>query len=127
VPEIKEITSIATSQIYTIRKTAFAQGYDPKTNKKLLLSYVKDAPRSSRPSKVTDEIQQQITEVVNKNSTTQQMTTQAIANKINELAAATATDIKISAHTIYNILISLGYSSYKPTYKPGLTLEAKAL
>jgi hypothetical protein len=68
--EIKEITSIATSQIYAIWKTAFAQEYDPKTSKKLLLSYVKDVPRSGRPSKVTDEIWQQITKVVSKNLTT---------------------------------------------------------
>jgi transposase len=52
------------------------------------------------------------------------MTTQTIANKINELATV---NITISACTVWNILYSLGYSLYKPTYKPGLTLEAKAV
>ena len=59
-----------------------------------------------------------------KNSTTWQITTQTIANKINKLATA---NIKISARTIRNILYSLGYSLYKLTYKPGLTLKAKAV
>ena len=40
VPEIKEITGIATSQIYTIRKTVITRGYDLIVSKKLLLSYV---------------------------------------------------------------------------------------
>lgn len=52
------------------------------------------------------------------------MTTQIITNKINKLATAS---IIISARTVWNILYSLGYSLYKPTYKPGLTLKAKAV
>ena len=87
-----------------------------------MLSYVEDAPRSGRPPKVTEDIKKQVVEVVTKNSTTRQMTTQTIADKINELAT---TSVTISARTIWNILHSLGYSPYKPTYKPGLTLEAK--
>ena len=74
VPEIKEITGIATSQIYAIRKTAITRGYNPTVSKKLLLSYVEDAPRSGRPPKVTEEIKKQVVEVVMKNSTTRQMT-----------------------------------------------------
>jgi transposase len=89
-----------------------------------LLSYVKDAPQSRKPPKVTEEIKKQAVEVVTKNSTTRQMTTQTIANKINELETASIT---ISACTVWNILHSLGYSLYKPTYKPGLTLKAKAV
>jgi hypothetical protein len=88
VPEIKEITKIATSQIYAIQKTAITQGYNPTVNKKLLLSYVKDAPRSRRPLKVTEEIKKQVIKVVIKNSITRQITTQTIANKINKLATA---------------------------------------
>ena len=75
VPQIKEITGIATSQIYVIRKTAITRGYDPAVSKKLLLSYVEDAPRSRRPPKVTEDIKKQVVEVVTKNSTTRQMTT----------------------------------------------------
>jgi nitric oxide reductase activation protein len=91
VPEIKEITRIATSQIYAIRKTTITRGYDSTVSKKLLLSYVKDAPQSRRPPKVTEEIKKQVVEVVTKNSTTQQITTQTITNKINELATASIT------------------------------------
>ena len=50
------------------------------------------------------------------------MTTQTITNKVNELVT---TNVMISARTVWNILHSLGYSLYKPTYKPGLTLKAK--
>jgi hypothetical protein len=89
--KIKEITRIATSQIYAIQKTAITQGYDSTVSKKLLLSYVKDAPRSKRPPKVTEEIKKQVVKVVTKNSTTRQMTTQTIANKINKLTTASIT------------------------------------
>ncbi|PMD12286.1 hypothetical protein NA56DRAFT_652602 [Hyaloscypha hepaticicola] len=89
--QIKEITRIATSQIYIIWKTAITRGYDPAVSKKLLLSYVEDAPRSGRPPKVTEDIKKQVV----------------------ELATASVT---ISARTVWNILYSLGYSLYKPTY-----------
>jgi hypothetical protein len=70
VPEIKEIIRIVTSQIYAIQKTTITQGYNLTVNKKLLLSYVKDAPRSERPLKVTKEIKKQVVKVVTKNSIT---------------------------------------------------------
>jgi transposase len=122
--QIKEITGIATSQIYSIRKTVIARGYDLVVSKKLLLSYVEDAPRSGRPPKVIEDIKKQVVEVVTKNLITRQITTQTIANKINELVTASIT---ISARIVWNILYSLGYSLYKPTYKPGLILEAKVV
>jgi hypothetical protein len=100
---------------------ATERGYNPTESLKLLLSYVEDAPRTGRPVKATEEIKQQVKEVVSRNSSTRQWSTQAIANAIQ-----TAT-FKISAKTIWNILHSLGFSPCKPTYKPGLTKEAKAV
>ena len=121
IPRITEITGISKAQIYSIKKTALQRGYNPRESLKLLLSYVEDAPRSGRPPKVTEAIKQQVREVVTQNSTTRQMSTQAIANAISSAS------FSLSARTIYNILKSLGFSFYKPTYKPGLTLEAKAV
>jgi hypothetical protein len=121
---ITEITGISKSSITQLRRNAIARGYDITKSKKLLLAYVEDAPRSGRPIKATDEVKKKVVETVSKNSTTRQLSTEGIAYLIN-----TSPDIvnQISARTIWNILHSLGYGNYKPTYKPGLTKEAKAV
>jgi transposase len=117
---ITTITGISTTAIFAIRRRAISRGYDSTTSKTLLLSYVEDAPRSGRPKKATKELENEVVQVITKNSTTRQMTTQQIANAISTEACS------ISARTIWNVLKSLGYGCYKPTYKPGLTKEAKA-
>lgn len=120
ITEIISITGISKPSIYSIRKTAIARGYNPQESRKLLIAYVTDAPRSGRPPKATTEVKEQVKQTITKNSTSRQMSTQAIANKVLE------TSVHISAKTVWNILHLLGYSACKPTYKPGLTHEAKA-
>ena len=120
IAQITEITGVSKSQVYSYRRTAIQRGYNPQVDKRLLISYVEDAPRSGRPVKATEEVKKQLVEVVTKNSTTRQWSTQKIANAIALIGT------KISARTVLNILNSLGYSPCKPTYKPGLTIEAKA-
>jgi len=115
------ITGIPKASIYSLRKRAIKRGYNPDISKQLLLEYVENAPQSGRPKKVTPELEEEVVKVVTKNSTTRQMTTQQIANTISTESCS------ISARTVWNILKSLGYSSFKPTYKPGLTKEAKAV
>jgi hypothetical protein len=64
-----------------------------------------------------------VVETIKKNSTTRQLSTQEISNIVNKSLDNTTL---VSACMKYKILTSLGYGSYKPTYKPGLTRESKA-
>jgi transposase len=121
IPEITKITGVARSSIYRIRAIATTRGYQPDEDKKLLIKYVEDEPRSGAPVKATDEVKAEIVKIITKNSTTRSHTTQTIANILS------AAGIKISARTVWNCLHALGYGSYKPTYKPGLTESAKAI
>ena len=75
IPEITQITGVSQAQIYALRRTAVRRGYDHSQSLKLLLSYVEDAPRSGRPVKATEEVKQQVKEVVTRNSTTRQWST----------------------------------------------------
>ncbi|RFU29456.1 hypothetical protein B7463_g6902, partial [Scytalidium lignicola] len=50
-PEITAITGIAKSSLYSLRRNAINRGYDPKVDRRILLKYVIDGPRSGRPRK----------------------------------------------------------------------------
>ncbi|KAH8821830.1 hypothetical protein F5884DRAFT_769175 [Xylogone sp. PMI_703] len=50
-PEITAITGIAKSSLYSLRRNAINRGYDPKVDRRILLKYVVDGPRSGRPRK----------------------------------------------------------------------------
>lgn len=50
-PEITAITGIAKSSLYSLRRNAINRGYDPKVDRRILLRYVVDGPRSGRPRK----------------------------------------------------------------------------
>ena len=64
---ITAMTEISRWTISRLQKQARDRGYDPNTSKKLLLSYVTDAPRSGRPKVVTPEIENVILAAVRKN------------------------------------------------------------
>jgi transposase len=117
--QIVEITGVSKASIYRLRATAIARGYKPEEDKRLLIEYVEDAPKSGRPIKATEDVKAEVVKVISKNSTTRSLTTQAIANIL------ASSNINISARTVWNILSSLGYGYFKPTTKPGLTLLAK--
>ncbi len=95
------------------------QGYDPEKNKKILLAYVEDAPRISRPKKCTTEVEEVI-KVISKNSTTRELST-------NKIACIVSPFVKggISACSIYRILRRRRYKPCKPTRKPSLTTDNK--
>lgn len=121
IAQIQEITGIPKRTIYDYRKTTIQRGYNSQESKKLVLAYIEDAARSGRPPKATEEVKQTVVGVLEKNSTTRQLSTQALTNIVNKSLGK-----PISARTTYNILRSYGYSNYKPMYKPGLTLESKS-
>jgi hypothetical protein len=101
---IIDITGISKSSIYSFRKTVKSRGYNPQESLKLLLKYVSNAPQSGWLIKATEEVKEAVKTLITKNSTTRQLSTQIIANKLAE------SSIYISAKTVWNILNSLGYS-----------------
>ena len=94
VTRIVKITGISKPSIYSFRKTAISHGYNPQESLKLLLEYVINASQSSQPIKATEEVKEAVKTIITKNSTTRQLSTQIIANKL------IASGVHISAKTI---------------------------
>lgn len=118
--EIIKKTGYTESTIYKIRKKAKSRGYDPSKDEKILLAYVTDAPKTGRPKKCTLEVEEAVIKAISKNSTTRQLSTQAIAHIVSPLCKG-----GISACSVHRILRRKGYKPCKPTTKPGLTNDNK--
>ena len=122
VSQITEKTGYDKSTISRIQKKARARGYDPSKDTKIYLHYVEDAPRAGRPKKCTPEVEEEVIKIISKNSTTRQLSTQAIADTLSPLVRG-----GISTRSVHRILRRRGYKPSKPTRKPGLTNENKLL
>jgi transposase len=109
--QIEEIIGVKPSATYRFRRIAIERGYNPKESKKILLEYLVDAPRSGRPTKVTQAIEESIVSAITKNSTTRSLTSQDVGLKV-----------RLSASTIQRVLKRQGFRKVKPTVKPGLTI-----
>jgi hypothetical protein len=55
--QIEVYLGVSKSAIYRFRRTAIERGYNPQESKKILIEYLVDAPRSGRPTKVTEAIE----------------------------------------------------------------------
>ena len=73
VKEITEKTGLNKSTVSRIKKRAKERGYTPETNPTIIMAYVEDAPRSSRPIKLTVEVEEQVVKAILKNSTIRQL------------------------------------------------------
>jgi IS30 family transposase len=60
--EISRDTGYAKSTISKILATARHRGYDPAKDRRVLLSYVEDAVRTSRPKKCSPEVEKAVIE-----------------------------------------------------------------
>ena len=108
--QIQAYLGVSIPSIYRFRRTAIERGYNPLESKKILLEYLTDAPRSGRPPKVTEAIENSIVSAISKNSTTRSLTGQALGLQFG-----------VSAKTVQRVLKRKGYRKVKPTIKPGLT------
>ncbi len=54
-------------------------------NPKILLAYVEDVLRPSRPKKCMPEVEEEVIKAISKNSTIRQLSTQCIANIVSPL------------------------------------------
>ena len=120
IKEIIKDTGYKESSIYRIQKVTKSRGYNPSKDTKILLYYVEDTPRSSRPKKCTIEVGEEVIKAISKNSTTRELSTQKIANILSPLVRG-----GISVRLIHRILRCRGYKPCKPIRKPGLTKANK--
>jgi hypothetical protein len=97
--KIKTDTSLSKSVIYRLQKKAISCGYDPSKDQKILVTYVEDAPKVSRPKKCTLELEEVVIKTISKNSTTRELSTQKIADMLTPLVKG-----GISARSIHRIL-----------------------
>jgi transposase len=118
--EISEITGISVRLINQIYARAIERGFEPNHRPLTIRDdWLKDAPRSGRPSKQTPEIQQQ---VINKVRTDRYGREKNCADIAGELSLE---GFNISAITIWRILRTAGFRKTKPTRKPGLTKKMR--
>lgn len=121
ITKITELTGVSKARVYSYRKTAIQRSYNPTIDSRILLKYIEDIPKSRKPIKTTDEIKNQVVNVLKKNSITKQSSTLAISQQIAKISTV------ISVKIVWNILYSLSYLPYKPTTKSSLTAEAKTV
>ena len=74
--EIKADTSLLKSIIYGLYKRALSRGYDPSKDLSILIAYVEDAPKASRPKKCTLEVEEAVIKIILKNLTTRELSIQ---------------------------------------------------
>ena len=83
------------------------------------MSYVEDAARIGLSRKCTPEVEKAVLDVISQNSTTRELSTQKIADRVSLVQGG------ISARSIHRILRKQGYKPCKPTQKPGLNKANK--
>ena len=107
---ITAITKISRWTISRLQKQARDRGYSPNTSKKLLLSYVTDAPRSRRPKIVTPKIKSAILAAIRKARYDREKTSFMLTAEQG-----------ISTTTVLKVLKKNNFQLYKTSKKPALT------
>ena len=116
--QITALTNLSKSTIHRHHNKAITRGYNPKVSTLIHVSYVEDAKRSGRP-KISQAVVDLVLATVTKNSTTRSYSAKRIAQKVSAMPEIR----KISASTVYRILIDNNYKSCKQTVKPGLSID----
>jgi transposase len=77
--EVQARLGVSKSALYRFRRIAIERGYNPQQSGRILLEYLVDAPRSGRPRKVNQVVEDQIIAALSKNPTTRSFTGQELA------------------------------------------------
>lgn len=109
--QISTITGVPKSTIGSMVKHAKDQGFEGGC---LLDEHVADKPRPGRPKSVTPEVEEKILESVRKNRAGREKTLEFLAYEAG-----------ISRSACHRVLKEHGFNKVKPTWKPGLSDEAK--
>ena len=118
--EVAKITGLSIRQVNRIYSRAIERGFDPNQEPLVIRDeWLRDAPRSGRPSKQEPTVQQEVTAKVRQDRYGREKTCADIAGELS-LAGH-----DVSATTVWRILRSAGFRKTKPTRKPGLTKKMK--
>lgn len=111
--EVASLTGISARQVNRIYARALKRGFDSDQRPLVIKDeFLKDAPRSGRQRKQTDETEQQILEMARRDG----------ENTYAELAEELSCEgNSISSTTVWRILKNAGYRKTKPSRKPGST------
>jgi transposase len=118
--EVSEKTGLSKRTINDIYARAIQRGFDPNLLPLIIKDeYLKDAPRSGRPAKQSEDLKNVIDTKVCGNRHGRELTCADIAGQLS------AEDFNISAITAWRCLKALDFKKAKPTRKPGLTKKMK--
>lgn len=120
--EISKITSLSIQKINQIYARAIERGFNPELPHLIIRDeWLRDAPRSGRPTKQTPSIQDQILTKVRHDQYRQEKTCADIDQELSN----SDTGVNISPMTVWRILRKAGMKKTKPTQKPGLTKKMR--
>jgi hypothetical protein len=120
-PEVAEIPGLSIRQVDRIYARAIENGFDPNVRPLILKDeYLRDRPRSGRPTKATEENKELVIGKVQQDRFGREKTCADLAGELSKAG------IEISASAVYRMLVSSGFRKTKPTRKPGLTKSMKA-
>ncbi len=113
---VSKISGISVNQIYRIDKKARERGYNPTTSTILSDDLLVDVPRSGHPKKITEEMEQEILQEIHKNRNGREKSVKELGWQFD-----------ISDASAIRTLHKHNLHKSKPTYKPGLTTEMRAI
>jgi len=111
---VSRLTGISECCLRKLKATAFERGFDPKVDARIYERYVEDSPCPGRQKIITAEQEKQVIDSV---------TADCIG--CEKSAEVLGFEAGISIISILRILKDNGFTSKKPTCKPGLTDAAK--
>ena len=99
-----------------IFQKAKKRGYDPLENPRILQHHVEDGNRSGRPKEITEEIEQNLVDLVTADRAGREKSSEVLAYETG-----------ISSSSALNVLHKHGFSAVKRTTKPGLDERQRQL
>lgn len=120
--EIEVQTGVKERTINNIYARAIKAGFDPNARPMIICNeWLADKPRSGRPAKLGDELNQIVTEKVSTDRYGREKSAAQIADEISQSGA-----ILVSESTVWRTLRQNNFNKTKPTRKPGLTEKMRA-
>jgi len=118
---IASLFGMSANTVNSIYSDAKKRGFNPQARPlQMKNSFFESASRCGRPTMITAENQQAVTQIVSRDRETRQLTSSAIAYRMREMG------FQVAATTVLQLLASVGFKKLKPIRKPGLTLAMKA-
>lgn len=118
--EVAAITGLSTRQINRIYARAIYRGFDPNLRPLVIRDeYLRDAPRSGRPPKQTEETKKEVFSKVRRDRYGREKSCADIAGELSLQGC------DLSAMTVWRVLRKARFRKTKPTRKPGLTKKMR--